>query len=46
MESLKSTVFFRIVLTFHGTRALVMQTKYLFVGSEEIQQVVIWEGNL
>lgn len=46
MKSLKRTVFFRIALTFHGIRALVMQTKYLFVGSEDIQQVVIWEENL
>lgn len=46
METLKRTAFFRIVLTFHGIRALVMQTKYLFVGFEAIKQGVIWEENL
>lgn len=41
----KNSLFF-IVLVFHGSRELVMSTKYLFVDSEEIQQVVIWEENL
>lgn len=46
MESMKTTVIFRIILIANGIRPLSIQAKYLFVAFEEIQQVVMCQENL